>query len=438
MFRLSDHSTASRRAGVITALVATLALVGCMPASASNVRVRHALFGMHDSTTSTASFPEIHEGSVRLWDVGARWSEIETTKGHYDFAHLDDLVSEAQQHHAEVTMVVGWTPSFYSSDPTKLPATSIPQYRAFVKALMKRYKNFHGKRGIAAYEVWNESNISTFWTGSASEMAKLTKVMHDVRHRIDRHALVIAPSMVTRLGYQLKGLSKYYHQRVGGKPVWKYVDAVALSLYPLPKYGSRTGVPEDTIKQLRTVRGLLHRAGVPGSKPIWNTEVNYGLQSGSNGGTAAAQISDAREASNVMRTYLLNAANGVKRVFWYRYNMTRLAGGGMLANTLLTDPDNSSTVTAAGRAYLRAQQWMHGTLLGTKRNPPCQHDKHGTYTCVVKDSSGKRYIYWNPFHGAKVRLHKGVHHKQGVLGATSSVRPRSMLKVTYKPVLVSH
>jgi hypothetical protein len=139
-----------------------------------------------------------------------------------------------------------------------------------------------------------------------------------------------------------------------------------------------------------------------------------------------------------MRTYLLNAANGVKRVFWYRYNWSTLPTGGNLANTLLTVPDDFTQVTAAGHAYLRAQQWMHGTLLGTRAKPPCQHNKHGTYTCVVKDSSGKRYIYWNPFHRAKVRLPKGVHHLQGVLGATSSVKPRSTLKVTYKPVLVSH
>jgi hypothetical protein len=79
---------------------------------------------------------------------------------------------------------------------------------------------------------------------------------------------------------------------------------------------------------------------------------------------------------------------------------------------------------------------MHGKLLGTAKHPPCRRDKHGTYTCVVRDSSGRRYVYWNPFHGAKVRLPKRVHHVQGVLGATSSVKPRSTLRVTYKPVMV--
>jgi hypothetical protein len=436
MFGLRDRPVASRRVGVLTALLATLALVACMPASATNVRVRHALFGMHDGTNGTSSLSQIHVGSVRLWDVGVQWREIEQTKRHYTWTRLDARVRAAQRRHAKVTMVVGMTPSFYSADPTKLPARHISEYRSFVRALMKRYKNFRGKRGIAAYQPWNEPNIATFWTGSVGEMARLTKVVHDVGRKVDRHAKVVAPSMVTRLSYQLDGLAKYYRQRVGGKRVWKYVDAVALSLYPLPKYGKRTGVPEDTIGQLNAVKRRLHRAGVPGSKPIWNSEINYGLQSGSKGGTAADRISDARQASNVMRTYLLNAANGVKRVFWYRYDMSRLHGGGLLANTLLTHPNDSSSVTVAGRAYARAQRWMHGTLLGTAQHRPCPKNRHGTYMCVVKDSSGKRYIYWNPFHGAKVRLPRHVHHLQGVLGATFAVRPRSTIKVGYKPVMV--
>jgi hypothetical protein len=441
MVRLSGHSSAPgrapRRAGAVIALVASLALVGCMPASASDVRIRSTLFGMHDGTASTASLAEINEGAVRLWDVGVQWREIETAPGVYDFTRLDQLVTSAHAAHAEVTMVVAMTPSFYASSPTKPPGT-IAKYKNFVRALMQRYKNFGGSRGIDAYEVWNEANIATFWTGTLPQLTKLTKAMHDVRDNVDQGAKVIGPAMVTRLDYQLKGLSKYFAQRIGGKPVWKYMDAIALSLYPLPKYGKRTGVPEDAIKQLRHVKKLLHKDHVPRSKDIWNTEVNYGLTSGSKAGTAADPVSDARQASNVMRTYLLNAANGVKRVFWYRYDWAHLSGGGNYSNTLLTNPNDSTEVTAAGRAYTRAQRWMHGTLLGTSKHPPCPTDRHGTYTCVVKDSSGKRYIYWNPFHGAKVRLPKGVHHLEGVLGGNDTVKPRSTLKVSYKPVMISH
>jgi hypothetical protein len=436
MFRLSPGQR-SRRTGTISvlvaALVATLALVACMPASASNVRVRHSLFGMHDGTPTSSSYGQVHEGALRLWDVGVQWQQVETSPHHYQWGRLDQLVSAAHARHAEVTMVVAGTPSFYSGTPWNVPAKQIAAYKAFVKAMMNRYRPDHWKyRGIAAYQVWNEANIKTFWSGSVGRMAELTRAMDQVRDHVDRHVKVIGPAMVTRLKFELKGLASYYHQRVGGLPVWRYVDAVGLSLYPQARYGRRAGVPEDSMGLLRAVKKALHRDGVPGSKPIWNTEINYGLGSGS-----TKPISAARQASNVMRTYLLNAAAGVKRIFWYRYDWGRLPDGGTLGNTLMTSPDSSSAVTPAGKAYLRAQQWMHGTLLGTQRSAPCAKDTHGTYTCVVKDGTRKRYIYWNPFHGAKVRLPKGVHHLQGVLGGKTSVKPRSLLKVAYKPVMVS-
>ena len=434
MFGLSSRA-GSRRITIVSALVATFALVACTPATASNVRVRHGLFGIHDNTAGSDSLSKIHTGSVRLWDVGVQWGQVQTsrTKPKYDWTRLDQLVTAAQKHHAEVTMVVAGTPSFYSKDPWNVPDTHIADYKAFIAALMNRYKNFKGHRGIAAYQVWNEGNIKTFWTGTVAKLARLTQAMDQVRDKYDRRAKVIAPPMVTRLKFEMKGLSAYYHQRVGGKPVWRYVDAVALSLYPNARVSGRIAVPEDSMRLLHAAKQRLRADGVPGSKAIWNTEVNYGLGSGT-----ATKISDARQVANVMRTYLLNAANGVKRVFWYRYDWGYLSGTtGTLGNTLLTSPTNSGSLRPAGKAYLRIQQWMHGTLLGTRTGPPCRADRHGTYTCVVKDSSGVRRIYWNPFHRATVKIASNAHHRTTEFGVRDRVRPGSKIAVTYKPVLVS-
>ena len=56
------------------------------------------------------SYAQLHEGAVRLWDVGVQWREVESTRGVYTWTRLDQLVSEAQAAHAEVTMVVAMTP----------------------------------------------------------------------------------------------------------------------------------------------------------------------------------------------------------------------------------------------------------------------------------------------------------------------------------------
>jgi hypothetical protein len=412
-------------------LAVAVSLVGAVPASAQNVRVRHALFGLHDGTVGTTSLRTVHEGSVRLWDVGVRWDQIETRKHHYHWKQLDALVEAAQSAHAQATMVVAMTPRFYARTPTDPPRTVAP-YRRFVRALMHRYRSFHGRRGIAAYQVWNEVNISTFWTGSTHQLAQLTRVLDQVRDSVDPKARVVAPPMVLRLPFELAGVYTYFHARIAGVPVWRYVDAAAFSSYPLQRYGRRLGGPEDSLSLIGQGRRELRSAGVPRSMPVWNTEINYGLPSGTWAGHLAPRISAARQAANVVRTYLLNAAAGVRRVFWYRYDWSR-----RYADTLLTSPRNSSHVTAAGRAYLLAQHWMHGTLLGRHGHRPCARDSAGTYTCVVRDRDGTRRIYWNPYRRATVRLAPNAHHRQDVLGRIRSTHPGATLHVTWRPVMVT-
>jgi hypothetical protein len=417
----------------VLASLAVLALLaaGAGPASARDVRVAHTLYGVHDS--SLRSFSRVHEGSIRLWDAGVQWQDIEKRRGHYSWTRLDQLVRAAQAAHAEVTYVIAMTPHFYASSPTK-PPRNIARFKAFVRAVMNRYRVFHGAPGIARYQVWNEANISNFWTGTPLQMAQLVRAVDQVRDQVYPRATVVSPPMTMRLSYQADWLKKFYAVRLGGKPVWRYFDVVALNLYPLPTYGRRAGTPEDSMALLAQARSRLRHDHVPASKPIWNTEVNYGLLSGSQAGRPAKRIADKLQASYVVRTYLLNAAHGVKRVFWYRYDMSRVSGGGPLGNTLLSRPTNWSRITPAGVAFVRMQHWMHGTLVGSKGHAPCAKDGHGTYHCVVRDTSRTRIIYWNPYRTARVTLGRHAHHVQGVLGAVHTVRPHTSITVGRAPV----
>jgi hypothetical protein len=423
---------------VCAVLVCALAALTA-PAAATSVRIRHVFFGTHDR--SGVSYTAIQEGSVRLWDVGVRWDKVETVRrGHYDWTALDALVTDAQAAHAEVTMVVAMTPGFYASDPTK-PPTDITAYKSFVQALMQRYRTFQGQRGISAYQVWNEGNVPQYWTGTPAELAALTRAMWQVRNQWDPQAKVIAPPMVTRTPSELDAMTAYDAQRVNGVPVWKYVDAVALSLYPLPTYGQRTGVPEDSMRILHEVRARLRGLGAPADEPVWATEINYGLPTGNGPDLGADPISTARQEANVARTYLLSAAHGISRVFWYRYDMSHLLpeqGGGVRGNTLLSDPDDPTQVTAAGRAYVRVQRWMHGRLVGPRHRHPCQRDVHGTYTCKIIDGNRIRRIYWNPFTRAKVRLAPKARRAQSISGGVRTVEGGSRITVGFLPVMVHH
>jgi hypothetical protein len=299
---------------------------------------------------------------------------------------------------------------------------------------MSRYRDFNGARGIAAYEVWNEGNVPTFWTGTPAQLAELTRIVWQTRQQVDPGATVVGPSFAVRLPGQRRWLYDYTSQRVGGLPVWRYYDATGLSLYPKARYGHRIGGPEDAMALLVKARRQLAAAGAPADQPIWGTEVNYGVTSDA---SAATSISDRRQVANVIRTYLLGAAHGLQRMFWYRYDWG-LVPGGTLGNTLLATPGSYGEVTPAGGAVLTAEDWMKGRLVGRHGQPPCHQDAKGTFTCVVKHAGGVRTIMWNPQHRVLMPMPRGATVRQNARGDSSRIATRqSTLSVSYLPVMVN-
>jgi hypothetical protein len=418
---------------------------GHSKAKVIKVKVDPRVFGVHDMTRGSLS--RAGTGSIRLWDSFTTWPDLQSAGPVTDFTRLDQIVQQAHANGTEVTLVLALTPAWAAASPDHTAPTDAPglaKFRSFVTDAMTHYKNFFGtgKRGIANYQVWNEANISTFWTGTPAQMAQLLKTTWQVRNQVDPGARVIAPSMVARLGYEQTWIKKFYALKVGGKPVWKYADALSFSLYPVDTYPSgtktRPGVPEDTIALLHTVQGLLAKDKVSPHVPLWDSEVNYGLHAGPLGGTAATPIANGLQVAYVMRTYLLNVAAGLQRVYWYAYDMGPLSSGGTLGNTLLTDPAHRADgiLTKAGLAFTRVQSWMDGTLVGTSSKRPCAADRHGTYTCVVQYGKGMGRIYWNPTRSVKVTLVKSAKKRVDEYGHGSPVKGGTKIRVGYAPVLV--
>jgi hypothetical protein len=418
------------------ALFVTL-LAGLVPASPAEARTGHVprvYFGLHDA--SLQSYDHLDFGSLRLWDAHVTWRELEVSPGVFNWTLLDSYVRAAQQHHTQVTLVLATTPAFYSAAPS-LPPTLTSDYTRFVRAVMQRYRSFEGQRGITAYQVWNEGNVPFFWSGTPHRLALLTRAVWRIHRQVDPGATIVAPSFAVRLPSQRRWLSAYESQRVGGHPVRHFYDANALSIYPQTTYGARIGGPEDSMRLVNVVRHVLARDGVPSATPLWATEVNYGVTGQP---TAATPISERRQVANVIRTYVLGAARGLARMYWYRYDWNSISparGGGTLGNTLLSVPGSPSQMTSAGAALTTAERWLRGRLVADRGHRPCDRGRGGTYTCVVRYAGGVRRILWNPDRPVRIPFPRGaiVLQRAGE-GVRAVSRRQSMLRVTFLPVMV--
>jgi hypothetical protein len=153
-------------------------------------------------------------------------------------------------------------------------------------------------------------------------------------------------------------------------------------------------------------------------KPIWNTEINYGLT-----GKEVPPAPENEQVANVVTTYLLNAANGVERVYWYGWDQTSIV------DTLLTEPDG--TLTRAGKAFGTVHDWMLGaTVTG------CEQDAEKTWTCTLDHPDGQRTVYWNAESPLTMTLAAGTTGYQRVGHRLRDATPGEELTVGQVPVMV--
>jgi hypothetical protein len=416
--------TRSIRPSRVAALGVALVLAGSLLPAATAQAAAPPLtttrfFGASDHSpggTAASGFPRGPVGSLRLWDTGVSWRELETSPGVFKFAYLDSLVAAARKHGAKPMLVLGQTPRFYASQPSlagaygKGAATmpDLAAWKRYVATVAHRYGS------AVDYQVWNEPNVIGYWRGSTAQMATLTRTARGVLDKWAPTATVVAPSFPVRLAAQRSWISHYYARTTGGHKVASYVDVVSLNLYP-PKVGS----PETSMSLLREMRRILAADGV--HKPIWNTEINYGLIGN---GKNAIKISQRQQAANVTRTFVLNAANRIQRVYWYAWDLHGIG------NTDLTK-HNNATLTEAGLAYRVVSSWLVGGRVGA-----CSVGSSGAYTCAVHYSGGVKRIYWDPSGRTTIRAMGSSTYIEGMLGARRTLHGGERLSVGYAPILV--
>jgi hypothetical protein len=146
--------------------------------------------------------------------------------------------------------------------------SDLDAWKRYVQAVAAR-PNVRGNARVH-FQVWNEANVAEFWSGTSAQMATLTKATRDALTPTQSSRYLVGPAFVTRNSAQRTLTDQFFAQRVGGRPVADYLNAVSLQLYPLPN-----GRPEDSLSILALDRKILAKYRV--RKPIWNTEVNYGL-----------------------------------------------------------------------------------------------------------------------------------------------------------------
>jgi hypothetical protein len=244
-----------------------------------------------------------------------KWAEVEpTTKGSYDQASLDRLdraVTVARSAGAKVIVTVYTSPPWASGAPEwDRPPADPADYGDFIGFLAARYQG-----QVAAWEIWNEENLSRFWmpTPSAGDYARLLKAAYPAAKQADPSARVL-------FGGMQYNDYRFLEAAYAAEPdVGDYFDAVATHAYVFgggpPEevaYEPDGRMARESFGAYQEVRASLLAQG--DDKPIFLTELGWSTSVSNPWGVTLEE-----QADYLTRAYRQVAAHPyVEAALWYQ------------------------------------------------------------------------------------------------------------------------
>ena len=156
---------------------------------------------------------------------------------------------------------------------------------------------------IDAYEIGNEPNLLTFWSGTPDQYAQLVSTAAATIRATDPSAKILVNGGLVRSKFDVATLAKWLSP-MSASGLARTVDAVSLHVYPtVATLGSPTRDLLTSMKSALAANGW-------GSVPAWITEVNV---------RDGARLSAADQASAVKALGQQLVSAGFDRAYWYAW-----------------------------------------------------------------------------------------------------------------------
>ncbi len=378
-------------AALIMLLAAALAfsLAGIQSAEAKPIKkITPKVLGVHAYNIE----PGVPAGSLRLVCFPT-WRDIEKTKGNYDWDQLDAYVNNALSWgYKDILYTFCGTPKWAVGSQTPrypdraavvpgdataaLPPADMGDWKAFVKAVAKRYK---GK--ITSYQAWNEITSFDFYQGTAGKMAQMTKVAYKAIRKVDPKADVISASVQTYRQDRYNAMADPYFAALKKKK-WPLTH---MSGHFYPATG-KAG-PNERLKLINLFRNSMKRYRMPKKKEIWDTESNFRVGQ-SNKATGTPAVSGKKGAEYLARNYLDTWRTGLTRSYWYQWSLDVETFPGVQLRP--GDPATAAFATLTG--WVKGAKFKKCSKKG--KLVACKFKKKGTnFTIAFTEKGKKKYKF---------------------------------------------
>lgn len=341
----------------------------------SDKSISKTYFGMHiHRADTTTDWPAVKFGSWRLVNSFTNWFELQPEKNRWSFGKLDRYVDMAEKNNVDILMTLMMTPKWASARPTESSAygygyaaepANMEDWRNYVRTVGHRYKG-----RIFYYEIWNEPNLSVFYTGTIPQMVEMTRIASEELKKIDTNIKIVSPG-VGDLGNKMQWLDDFFYYGGG-----QYIDIVGGHYYSV---GSN---PESILYLIQDTQRILKKYDL--IKPIWNTESSWAIAnedgSPSEPSPSWKKLDRSNAGAYIARSHILMWAAGVERYYWHAWD-NGYSG--------FVNPTTFILKKHVVDAYKKTIEWLQGSVIKS-----CNKSAM-VWSCAITEKNGNNaWLVW--------------------------------------------
>lgn len=332
-----------------------------------------------------ARWPGIEVSSLRLWDAQLHWPYLKwTTDLDWKWTRLDWYRGAMNLEGGDVILPLALSPHWASARPSEASAyqagtpfalgwaaepASTTDWQTYVSTVANHASAWDNAR---YYEVWNEVNQKSFYSGELSKLAELVSTARTALLAVNSNNKVIGPSVVGSPAF----LDRVYRANYSGTSMSDLVDVVSYHFYSYRE-------PEFFLPTIDAIKAVLKSNGLQ-NKPFWNTEFGMYIDDVSPAtSTVSPQWTAAQAGDFLARAYLLYWAMGVERSYYYAWDHGTLG---------LFQTNYGVPKTEAVLGFDCMRSWLVGKKMKT-----CWRSADGFWVAQLETTtSATEYIVWHP------------------------------------------
>jgi hypothetical protein len=338
---------------------------------------RDGVAAVSSTPTYTYHTWRVHDYSPN-YNSGVFWRALHNANGDFtggtsttSWADLDTAVDLHYAAGRNVSYSIWGTPGWAASDPAQAdpygglggntPPSSNTYLSDFVTRLVTRYntdsiRNNGGAKKIKYIETWNEPTYevssTSFFTGSASQMAAMAKTVKTAAQAVDPTITLLGPSFTGT-----SRVTSFLNASDGGAGFGRdHIDAIAYHPYAADVPGLATLNTTSNIIALDTeLRAAIVAGGLASSFPV------YGMEQAIAASVSSSLLNRPAEwkAKYVFRVSAIQAALGWKKVTWYSHDDVFF---GYPANSNLISGALAAVASLAGKTITAIQLLSNGVF----------------------------------------------------------------------------